>query len=173
MIPEKSFDDITDDPNVQMVSKDRESLASSDKLELVLENIADDPNSMNVIKAVPIEEDDPENSLDSNYRTIVYDTEDITLKEETLDCIPDDLHASRVGNVNETVTIPEKSFDNITDDPNVQNSNDRGSLARTGKILENTPENPTPKKVVVIPLLRSKKQVSAKKERSKKILKVS
>ena len=107
------------------------------------------------------------------HTTVVYETEDITLKEETLDFIPDDLNASRVGNVNETVIIPEKSFDDITDDPNVQNSNDRGSLAITGKILENTQENPTPKKVVVIPLLRSKKQVSAKKERSKKILKVS
>ena len=51
MIPEKSF--IADDPNVQMVSKDRESLASSEKLELVLEKIADDPNSMHGIK-VPI-----------------------------------------------------------------------------------------------------------------------
>merc|ERR1719483_1148839 len=128
------------------------------KKEQVLENTPDDLNPKKVIEAVPIDEDGPENIFDSNYRTVVYDTEDITLKEGILDCIPDDSNASRVANVNETVRIPEKSFDDINDDPNVQNSNDRGSIARTGKIIENTPDNSNPEKVVVIPLLRSKKQ---------------
>ena len=101
----------------------------------------------------------------------VYDTEDITLKEEALDCIPDDLNASRDGNVNETVMIPAKSFDDFTDDPNLQKvSKNRGSLARIERILENIPKNTNSKRVVVIPLLRSNTQMSAKKERSKKIL---
>ena len=192
-----------------------------------MENTTDFPNSKKVIEAVPIEGDIPENILDSDYVTVVYETEDLNARRvnetvmiseksfddsdyvtviyetedinddpnvqtvskdrgspartgkiienipDKFDCNPDDPNSSRVGSVNETDTIPEKSFDDITDDPNVQNSDNRGSLARTGKILENTPENPTPKKVVVIPILRSKKQVSAKKERSKRILKVS
>ena len=72
------------------------------------------------------------------------------LKEEILDSIPDDLNASRDGNVNKTVIKTENSFD----DPNVQKvSKDRRSLARAEKIIENTPDNPTLKKVVVIPLL--------------------
>ena len=100
---EEAFENILDDDtNAKQVDEEMEITT---KLELGLEKITDDPNSKKVIKTVPIEEDGPENILDSNYRTIVYDTEDITLKEETLDYIPDDLNANRVGNVNETVII--------------------------------------------------------------------
>ena len=160
---EEAFENmLEDDANANQVDEDMEITT---KIEPVIENTTDNPNSKKVIEAVPIEEDGPEHILDSNYRTVVFDTEDITLKEEILDSIPDDLNASRDGNVNKTVIKTENSFD----DPNVQKvSKDRRSLARAEKIIENTPDNPTLKKVVVIPLLRSKKQVSAKKERSKR-----
>ena len=154
---EEAFENVIDDgTNAKQVDEDMEITTK-------IENTTDNPSSKKVIQAVPIE-DGPENILNSNYMTVVYDTEDVTLKEEILDCIPDDLNVSMDGNVNGIVIKPENSFD----DPNVQKvSKYRRSLARVEKIIENTPDNPTLKKVVVIPLLGSKKQVSAKKERSK------
>ena len=93
---EEAFENLLDnDTNAKQVD---EGMEITTKIELVLENTTDNPNSKKVIEAVPIE-DGPENIHDSNYMTVVYDTEDITLKGETLDCVPDDLNSCRDGKV--------------------------------------------------------------------------